>query len=441
MVFISPERFVWKQAIRLGWKASNNEAEYEVLLAGLRSTEHFNAEELLVYSDSQLVVNQLTRVYETRNDRMTSYAEQAKHLIRKFQAIRVVKIGRYGNSHADALACLGSSVDSKNGRKIWIEFVPQPTIDLPSSVLCTDLGQSWMDPLLAFLKNGALSNDKKETHKTRHRAARFWVSPSGKLYKKSYLGPYLLCVHPILWRTFFMKSMRGSVAITLQVGPWHTEPSLMGTGGRGYHKQYVQKCDKCQRFAPFIHQPAKNLTPLTSPWPFAQWGLDIVGPLARGTANKRFFVAAIDYFTKWVEIEALASIKEVDMKRKFCSDLKIEFRNSTPVYPQGNGQAKTSKKTVINGMKKRLEKAKGKWVKELPNVLWAYRTTPRRSTGETPYSLTYGMKAIIPLEVGLFTIRSEIFEPAKNDEVIAQALDLTEKRKEAVLIRLAAYQQ
>ncbi|XP_028057287.1 uncharacterized protein LOC114261245 [Camellia sinensis] len=172
-VLISPEGFVWKQAVRLGWKASNNEAEYEALLAGPCSAEHFNAEELLVYSDSQLVVNQLTGVYETRDDRMTSYAEQAKHLIRRFQAIRVVKIGRDGNSHADALACLGSSVDSKNGRKIWVEFVPQPTVDTPSSVLCTDLGPSWMDPLLAFLKNGALPDDKKKAHKTRHRAARF----------------------------------------------------------------------------------------------------------------------------------------------------------------------------------------------------------------------------------------------------------------------------
>ncbi|XP_028057288.1 uncharacterized protein K02A2.6-like [Camellia sinensis] len=185
---------------------------------------------------------------------------------------------------------------------------------------------------------------------------------------------------------------------------------------------------------------------------------------ARGTANKRFFVAATDYFTKWVEIEALTNIKEADMNRfvwrsvitrfgiprtllsdngtqfdgkvfrKFCSDLKIEFIKSTPVYPQGNGQAEASNKTVINGMKKRLEKAKGKWVEKLPNVLWAYRTTPRRSTGETPYSLTYGMEAIIPLEVGVPTIRSEIFEPANNDEAIAQALDLAEERREAALI-------
>ena len=80
-------------------------------------------------------------------------------------------------------------------------------------------------------------------------------------------------------------------------------------------------------------------------------------------------------------------------------------------------------------------------MEEIPNVLWAYRTTPRRSTGETPYSLTYGIEAVIPLEVGLPTIRSEIFEPADNDEAIAQALDMAEERREAALIRLAAYQQ
>ncbi|XP_028058191.1 uncharacterized protein LOC114262049 [Camellia sinensis] len=425
----------WK--LFVGDKASNNEAEYEALLAGLRSAEHFNVEELLIFSDSQLVVNQLFEVYEARDERTATYAEQAKNLIKKFQAIRVEKIGREGNGRADALACLGSSVNSRDGRKIWVEYVPQPSIQLVEIVLCTDLGPSWMDPLLAILKNGTLLEDKKEAHKTRHRAARFWVSSSGKLYKKSYMGPYLLCVHPSLVEDVLYEIHDGICG--------------SHTGGRSLL--------------------AKALTPLTSPWPFAQWGLDIVGPLARGTGNKRFFIAATDYFTKWVEVEALCKIKEADTKRfvwrnvvtrfgiprvllfdngtqfdgkifrRFCADLKIEFRNSTPAYPQGNGQAEASNKTIIEEIKKHLEKAKGKWVEEIPNVLWAYQTTPRRSTGETPYSLTYGMEAVIPLEVGLPTIRSEIFEPADNDEAIAQALDIAEERREAALIRLAAYQQ
>ena len=73
-------------------------------------------------------------------------------------------------------------------------------------------------------------------------------------------------------------------------------------------------------------------------------------------------------------------------------------------------QAEASNKTVLDGIKKRLEKAKGGWIDELPSVLWAYRTTPRRGTGETPYSLAYGVEAVIPLEIGYPTIRRTLVE-------------------------------
>ncbi|XP_028091292.1 uncharacterized protein LOC114291637 [Camellia sinensis] len=456
VVLISLEGFIWEQALRLGWKASNNEAEYEALLAGLRSAEHFSAEQLLVFRDSQLVVNQLSGVYETRDERMAMYAGKAKDLLRKFQSRRVELITRDKNSHADALACLGSSVDTKDARKVWVEFVPEPSIASP--VLCNNLEPSWMDPIFAFLKSGTLPKDKREANKVRHKSARFWISPSGKLYRRPYLGPYLLCMHPNLVENVLYEIHDGICGC--HVG----EKSLAHRAlTHGYCWPRMQQ--DAQQY------PAKTLTPLTSPWPFAQWDLDIVGPLARGTGNRRFFIAATDYFTKWVKVKALESIKQADTKRfvlrsvvvrfgiprvliadngtqfdgkvfrKFCADLRIEYRNSSPAYPQSNGQAGASNKTIINGVKKHLEHAKGKWVEELPHVLWAYRTTARRSMGETPYSLTYGMVAIIPLEVGLRTLRSELFESSSNKEVIAQALDMAEGRRKAALIRLEAYQQ
>ena len=234
---------------------------------------------------------------------------------------------------------------------------------------------------------------------------------------------------------------------------------------------YVRKCEKCQKFSPLIHLPARDLTPLTSPWPFAQWGLDIVGPIPRASGNRKFLITATDYFTKWIEAEPLVKITETEVKkfvwrnvitrfgipralisdngkqfdgkkfRQFCSELKIDFYNSTPAYPQSNGQAEASNKTVLNGIKRRLERAKGKWTEELSNVLWAYRTTPRRPTGETPFALAYGLEAVIPLEVGLPTIRSEVFEELNNNQVIMRDLDLAEERREATLVRIAAYQQ
>ena len=74
-------------------------------------------------------------------------------------------------------------------------------------------------------------------------------------------------------------------------------------------------------------------------------------------------------------------------------------------YPQGNGQAEVVNKVIVNGIKKRLDETKGRWVDELPHVLWIYHTTPRRSTRETPFSIMYGSKAVIPLETGFPTLR------------------------------------
>ena len=81
----------------------------------------------------------------------------------------------------------------------------------------------------------------------------------------------------------------------------------------------------------------------------------------------------------------------------------------------------------MNGPKKRLDDAKGKWVEELSHVLWTYQTMPRRSTGETPFSMTYGAKTIIPLETGFPMLRTSSFDPSNNDELLGQSLDLIEE--------------
>ena len=88
-------------------------------------------------------------------------------------------------------------------------------------------------------------------------------------------------------------------------------------------------------------------------------------------------------------------------------------------------------------MKKRLDDAKGKWVEELPHVLWTNKTTPRRSTGETPFSLTYGAEAVIPLKTGFPTTRTSSFNPKVNDEQLTRNLDLIEEKRENAMAQLA----
>ena len=88
----------------------------------------------------------------------------------------------------------------------------------------------------------------------------------------------------------------------------------------------------------------------------------------------------------------------------------------------------------MNGLKRRLDSAKGNWAEKLPNVLWAYRTTPHKSTGETPFSLTYSAEALIPAEINICSARVDGFDPIQNELMMVECLDLLEEYREAVVI-------
>ena len=127
--------------------------------------------------------------------------------------------------------------------------------------------------------------------------------------------------------------------------------------------------------------------------------------------------------------------------RKYCCELGIRNRYSTPAYSQKNGQAKAVNKVIINGLKKMLDEAKGRWVKKLPHVIWTYRTTPHRSIGETPFSMTYGSETVILLETGFSMLRTSLFTPDNNDQLLQKSLDLIDERREEAMVQLAHYQQ
>ena len=116
--------------------------------------------------------------------------------------------------------------------------------------------------------------------------------------------------------------------------------------------------------------------------------------------------------------------------KRYCYELGIANRYSTPAYPQGNGQTEAANKVIVDGLKKRLDDAKGRWVEEMPHVLWTYQTTLRRLTGETPFAMTYRAKAVIPLEANFLILRTNSFTPSGNDELLGESLDLIEERRE-----------
>ena len=162
----------------------------------------------------------------------------------------------------------------------------------------------------------------------------------------------------------------------------------------------------------------------------------------------KFLVVGIDYFTKWVEAEALATITEKNVRNfvwrciicrfgiprvlisdnrrqfdnelfwDFCSQLGIKNHYSSPAHPQANGQVEVTNRSLLKIIKTRLEGAKGIWPEELPSILWAYRTTARTPTGETSFRLTYESEVVISAEVGITSYRVHNHDENRNDEAM-----------------------
>nr|GEU55553.1 reverse transcriptase domain-containing protein [Tanacetum cinerariifolium] len=135
------------------------------------------------------------------------------------------------------------------------------------------------------------------------------------------------------------------------------------------------------------------------------------------------------------EAKPLANITEVGRK------LKIQLISTLDYHPHGNGAMKRANRSLLRGIKTRLKKGGSAWAGEVPNVLWAHQTMKKTINGETPFSLTYGTKVVIPVEIGMPTHRTSNLNEKTNDQELRLNLDLLEERREIVAIMEARYKQ
>ena len=151
-----------------------------------------------MFSDSRLVVGQVNGELEARDERMQEYLVQGKRLQTRFNPFSLKHVSRSGNTHADSLATLATSSAQCLPQVILVEDLHRPSVVKAElmHVHSVRAGPSWMDPLILFLKEDVLPEERSEADKIRRKATRFWLSEDLKLYKCSFSGPYLLCVHP-----------------------------------------------------------------------------------------------------------------------------------------------------------------------------------------------------------------------------------------------------
>lgn len=228
-----------------------------------------------IFSNSKLVVGQVKGEFETKDERMQGYLSQVKCLQSEFESFDLLHIPRSGNAHADSLAMLAISSAQNLPWVILVEDLYKPTETRRKTARIHQIrtGPSWMDSIIQFLREDTLPEERIEADKVRRKAIMFWLSENQKLYKHSFSGPYLLCIHHKMTESLLEElhegicgSHTGGKSLAhraITQGYWW--PNMQKKA-----QEYIKKCNQCQRFAPNIHQPGRILSPLSSPWPFAQ---------------------------------------------------------------------------------------------------------------------------------------------------------------------------
>ena len=198
LVLISPEKLIIEKLLRLGFSTTNNEAKYEALLERMSMVQRMGGKSAKMFSDSRLVIGQVKGELEAKDERMQGYLAQIRHLQLKFESFSLHHIPRSGNTHVDSLATLATSSAQNLPCVILIEDLCKPS-GIRWNMICAHhvrIGPSWMDPIIQFLSKDVLPEDKLKTEKIHRKTPRFWLSEDQKLYKRSFSGPYLLCIHP-----------------------------------------------------------------------------------------------------------------------------------------------------------------------------------------------------------------------------------------------------
>jgi hypothetical protein len=229
----------------------------------------------------------------------------------------------------------------------------------------------------------------------------------------------------------------------------------------------VRSCQGCQFYARQTYLPAQALQTIPITWPFAGWGLDLVGPLQKAPGGFSHLLVAIDKFSKWIEVRPLTSIRSEQAVAiftniihrfrvlnsiisdngtqftgkkflDFCEDHHIRVDWAAVAHPMTNGM-------ILHGLKPRiyndLNKFDKQWMKELPSVVWSLRTMPSRATGFSPFFLVYGAEAILPTDLEYGSPRTKAYDDRSNQTSREDSLDQLEEARDVALLHSALYQQ
>ncbi|XP_071739012.1 uncharacterized protein [Rutidosis leptorrhynchoides] len=197
LVLASPSGEEHTYALRFNFDVTNNEAEYEALLAGLNIAHKMDISKLRAFTNSQLVVNQFNGSFEAHYSSMQKYLKLLQELAVRFEHFELAQVPRSQNKKVDALSKLAALTFSHFQKQVRVEELPNKSID--NDLMVASVLQErpiWMEPILQYIHNSVLPNDNREARLVRERAP-MYIIQNDILYRKSYCGPIMWCVGPI----------------------------------------------------------------------------------------------------------------------------------------------------------------------------------------------------------------------------------------------------
>ncbi|RDY05632.1 Tf2-11, partial [Mucuna pruriens] len=367
----------------------------------------------------------------------------------------LVHVCRDQNERADLLAKLASTQKRGQQKSMIHENLSTPTVDW-QEIQCIEGKTTWMTPFLEYLNEDWIPGDPSKARRMVREASKYTLIGQ-HLYWRGFAFPLLICVdgEEVAYIVREVHEgvcdmhIRGHALACKITRAGYYWPTL-----RRDCMDYVKKYDKCQRFAEGHKAPLERLH-----------SVDILGPFPIAPSQVKFLVVTIDYFTKWVKVESVTTISSERIKHFFwkkiiyrfgipaeiVSDNGTQFTSRTTAeffeglrikqlftsveHPQSNGQTEAANRVILRGLQKRLEEAKGRWAEELPQVLCSYHITPPSTTNKTPFRLTFGTEAMIPVEIEESSPRTALFEPSGNEEELRVNLDMLQEIREIAHVR------
>jgi ribonuclease HI len=485
VVLVSPKGQQTPIAVKLGFDCTNNMTEYEACIVCLQAALEFGAHELEVFGDSLLIVPQTNGEWQAWDPKLIPYQRYISQLVPKFKYVTFTYTPRAHNHFADALATLASLIKLAEGddvRPLRIE-----TWDIPTYCVCVEEcmnveaevdNKPWYYDIKRFIQSREYPWQATENERKYIRRMAFQFFFSGEiLYKRTHDATLLRCVDAEEANRLIQEMHAGLMGAHAN-GPFLAREIMRA----GYYWltmesdciRHVQTCHKCQMCHNCKNAPPQYVHTMASPWPFSAWGMDVIGAITPKASNgHEFILVVIDYFTKWVEACSFKNVTQVAVARfvknniicrygmpemliidnasnlnnrmtdQLCQQFKIQHHNSAPYRLKMNGAVEAANKNVKKILSKMTETYKD-WHEHLPYALCAYRTSVRTSVGATPYSLVYGMEAVLPVEVEIPSLR--ILSQTQLDETEwAQAryeqLNFIEEKRLATLCHEQLYQR